>query len=76
LTYQLGELGEAKCVISSQLDTIKTKDCRLKRQVQSKVVKNPAVVKCATDADSEGPVRRKRKRTEDNHRLGMPIENL
>jgi hypothetical protein len=76
LTYQLDELAEAKHVIASQLDTIKAQDPRLKRQTQSKVVKNPAVVESAADADSEGPVRRKRKRTENNHRLGMPIENL
>jgi hypothetical protein len=37
-------------------------------------VKNLAVVESATDADSEGPVRKKRKRTKDNHGLGMPIE--
>jgi hypothetical protein len=47
----------------------------LKHQTQSRV-KNPAVVEPATDTDSEGPVIRKRKRTEDNHRLGIPIENL
>jgi hypothetical protein len=39
-------------------------------------VKNLAVVESATDADSEGPVRKKRKRTKGNHGLGMPIENL
>jgi hypothetical protein len=76
LTYPLDELAEAKCVIASQLDTIKAQDSRLKRQVRSKVAKNPAVVECATDADSEGPVRRKRKRTENKYRLGTLIENL
>jgi hypothetical protein len=50
-------------------------DSRLKHQTQSRV-KNPAVVEPATDTDSKGPVMRKRKRTEDNHRLGMPIGNL
>jgi hypothetical protein len=75
LTYQLDELAEATRVITSQRNTIKTQGSRLKRQTQSRV-KDPAVVEPATDADSESPVRRKRKRTEDNHRLGVPIENL
>jgi hypothetical protein len=75
LTYQLDELAEATHVITLQCNTIKTQDSRLKRQTQSRV-KNPAVVEPATDTDSKGPVIRKRKRTEYNHRFGMPIENL
>jgi hypothetical protein len=66
LTYLLDKLAEGKYVIASQLDTIKAQDSRLKRQIQSRVVKSPEFV---TDAGSKGPVRKKRKRTEINYSL-------
>jgi hypothetical protein len=73
LIYLLDKLAEAKYIIALQLDTIKIQDSRLKYQTQSKAVKNLAV---ATNAESKGPVRRKRKRTEKAYRLGILVENL
>jgi transcription elongation GreA/GreB family factor len=51
-------------------------DRRLKRQAaQLKKVKDPAVLDSTTDADSEGPDR-KRKRTEKNDGHQLHSENL